>query len=223
MSYEMRIKEEKVDLARLAPNPWNHNEQSDFMQERLGRSLEKYGQVAEIIVREKPDGKLEIIDGEHRYRELVAKKATLALVNNLGEVSDDDARLLTAVMNELRGDRNPSKLSRLLNSLKGSIDWGEIAEVLPFTAIEMENILAIADDLPKPPKEKDGASEGDGKPTAWVDIKLSVHQDVMPEVKEMMAKAKTKLRITKEPDEALENGRLLKVLLGHGGGEHETA
>ena len=222
MPYDMRIKEEIVDLARLVPNPWNHNEQTEFMQQKLGKSLEAYGQVAEIIVREKPDGKLEIIDGEHRYKELLAKKAGRVLVNNLGPVSEDDARLLTAVMNELRGDRNPTKLSRLLNSLKTSAaDWTELTDVLPFTAIEMENLLSLAGDLPKAPKEP---ADGDGekKPTAWVDVKLMIHQDEMHVIKAMISKAKAKLKIEKEPDEALENGKLWKMLLGHGGGIHEA-
>ncbi len=224
MSYEMRINEEIVDIDRLVPNPWNHNEQTEFMQEKLGNSLEMYGQVAEVIVREKPDGNLEIIDGEHRWKELVIQKEEKILVNNLGEVSDDDARLLTAVMNELRGNRNPSKLSRLLNSLKDSADWRDMTEVLPFTMIELENILAIADDLPKDPKPKgDGDGDGERKPTSWVDIKISVHQDAIPEVKGMMAEAKTKLGISSEPDEALENGKLLKVLLKHGKGGEDAS
>lgn len=216
MTYHTRINEEIVEVSRLRPNPWNHNEQTPFMQEKLGNSLDAYGQVAEIIVREMPDGILEIIDGEHRWKELVDKKEKQALVNNLGVVSGDDARLLTAVMNELRGNRNPSKLSRLLNSLKESSDWGEMTDVLPFTEIELENILALADDLPKAPKDKgEGAGEGI-KPAGWVDIKISVHQDDMPQIKEMMVEAKEKLGVSAQPDEALENGNLLKVLLGHG-------
>jgi len=222
MSYEIKINEQIVDTSRLRPNPWNYNEQSEFMQQKLGRSLDRYGQVAEIIVREKPDGTLQIIDGEHRYKELVAKSEPTALVNNLGEVSEDDARLLTAVMNELRGSRNPSKLSRLLNSLSGSTDWDEITQVLPFTEVELENLMAIADDAPKEPKEAVG--DGDGKkPMAWVDVKVSVHQDHLDEVKTMMSQAKVKLGIGAEPDEALENGKLLKVLLKHGVVDHETA
>jgi hypothetical protein len=215
MPYEIKINEQIVEVSRLKPNPWNHNEQTEFMQSKLGKSLEAYGQVAEIIARENADGTLEIIDGEHRYLELVAKGESQALVNNLGAVSDDDARLLTAVMNELRGDRNPSKLSRLLNSLRDSEDWTDITDVLPFTDIEMENLLAIAGDLPKTPKEKVG--DGEGKPIAWVDIKLSIHQDAIESVKAMMREGKTKLGISPEPDEALENGKLLKVLFKHGG------
>lgn len=221
MSYSMRINEQIVDISRLVPNPWNNNEQTDFMQQKLGNSLERYGQVAEVLVREKPDGSLEIIDGEHRWKELAAKGETQALVNNLGDVSEDDARLLTLVMNELRGNRNPSKLSRLLKSLQDSAEWSGITEVLPFTDIELENIMLIADDAPKLPKEKTG--EGEGKPKAWVDIKIAVHQDEIVHVKDMMAEAKAKLGVSVEPDPALENGKLLKVLLGHGMVKDETA
>lgn len=216
MSYDIKIDEQKIPVSKLRPNPWNHNEQTEFMQQKLGASLTKYGQVAEIIVRETIDGTFEIIDGEHRYKELLALGEAEALVNNLGVVPDDDARLLTAVMNELRGTRNPTKLSRLLNSLKESPEWGDITEVLPFTAIELENILEIASDVGKFTKKDDSDGEGEAPPVAWVDIKLSVHQDIIDEVKSMMLTAKKSLGVSAEPDEALENGKLLKILLGHG-------
>ena len=212
--FELRVNEEITDIERLKPNPWNHNEQSEFMQEKLGKSLELFGQVAEIIVREKDDY-LEIIDGEHRYLELIEAGETKVLVNNLGVVPDDDAKLLTAVMNELRGDRNPTKLSLLLNSLSETSDWDELIDVLPFTTVELDNLMKIASDIPKEPSKKT-LGDGDGKPTLWVDMKVSVHEDEWSDVKELMRTAKTKLGVSKEPDEALENGRLLKILLGHG-------
>lgn len=213
--YNLRIKEEHVDIARLHPNSWNPNEQTDFMQQKLGASLDFYGQVAEILVRE-IDGQLEIIDGEHRYRELLTKGVKKVLVNNLGEVSDDDARLLTVAMNELHGDRDPLKLSRVLNSLQKSANWGELSLVLPFGEAELENILQLSVDIP--PVKKAPPEDGEkGTPTVWVDINLSILKEDLLQVKTWMLEAKKQLGIASEPDPALENGKLLKLLLGHGG------
>ena len=64
---EIRINAIEVDTKDLVPNTWNYNEQTEFMQGKLGKSLEKFGQVAEILVRESGD-KYETIDGEHRYK-----------------------------------------------------------------------------------------------------------------------------------------------------------
>jgi len=217
VEYDLKIKEEQVDISRLKPNPWNPNEQTEFMQEKLGRSLDAYGQVAEIIVRESPDGQLEIIDGEHRYKELLAKGVKTVLVNNLGAVSEDDARLLTAAMNELHGDRDPLKLSRVLNSLQKSQNWDDISLLLPFTEIELDNLLQLSTDV-FVKKESGHEKDSDaGTPTAWVDIKLSIPKENLLQIKTWMADVKKQLGIASEVDLALENGKLLTVLLKRGG------
>lgn len=208
---EIKINCHTVPIDSLRANSWNPNEQGDFMRERLNRSLKKFGQCAEVICREAEDGVLEIIDGEHRWVEAKAAGATQIEVNNLGKVPADKARLLTMVMNELHGDRNPLKLSQLLNDLKNDLAWEAYEPILPFSALEMKNLLDMAGEGDAPPFEKKGSDGGDGG--KWVDLKVMVDGDHLGEVLDMIELAKRSLKIEKRPDQALENGALLKSLV----------
>lgn len=206
-----------LDIDSLAPNPWNPNEESDFMQEKLGASLEKFGQVAEVLVRELPDGRYEIIDGEHRWKEMKAAGAEKILVNNLGKVTDSDAKLLTMAANELHGNRNPVKLAKILRDLEKEDDWKEIAAIMPYNEIEMSNLLDIDPDAEAPPEFGEPPEKGkDGKAIdgrAWVDIKVSVRREQYPEIERHLAEAKKTLGIATRPDKALERGEILKKLV----------
>lgn len=141
----MKIRQElqEVDLSLLVPNTWNYNEQSEEMLEKTKDNLKEFGQMRPIVVRES-NGKFEIINGFHRWlscKELGFKKV---LINNLGKVSDKEAKLLTILLNELKGNPNAVKLAKLIDTLYGSDAWQDIARLLPFGDDEIENFRKIA-------------------------------------------------------------------------------
>jgi len=210
-----------VSIDDLEPNPWNPNEESDFMQEKLLGSLKRFGQVAEVLVRQKSSGAYEIVDGEHRWKQMKLAGATKVLVNDLGIISDEDAKMLTMVANELHGGRNPVRLAKILRDLEKEDNWADIVALMPYNSIELENLLDIDPKTPEPaafsspPTGKEGERTGGSSsstPKAWVDIKLSVHRDQYPEVEKMLSEAKHNLGIETRPDKALENGEILKKL-----------
>lgn len=209
------INEIVLDIDDLEPNPWNPNEESEFMRERLAGSLKKYGQVAEVLVREIPGAKYQIIDGEHRWRKIKKAGGKEILANNLGKISEEDAKMLTMVANELHGNRNPVRLAKILRDLQRESDWKEIAAILPYTEIEIENLLDIDPDAAPPPeffeastRKKPGADD-----QSWVDIKLSIPAEKASTVESMLESVKRKMKIKSRPDKALENGELLKKIL----------
>ena len=211
---ELNFSEETIPIEKITPNPWNPNEQDEFMRERLSKSMGRYGQVVEIIVRETTDGSYEIIDGEHRYKEALAQGKTELIVNNLGKVSDDRAKILTMAMNEIHGDRDALKLSRLLNDISEDENWSVFAEIVPFSALELKTILALADDIEGPPLKKDEENEGDhGSTEVWVDLKIAINEEKFDQVRNLMEMAKTLLKIEKQADPSLENGEILKKLV----------
>jgi len=218
---EYKTNEKIVSINTLDPNPWNPNEETDFMQEKLSGSLEAFGQVAEVLVRKLSSGRYEIIDGEHRWKRMKLSGATEILVNDLGTVSDDDAKMLTMVANELHGNRNPVRLAAILRDLEMEGNWKDIASIMPYNTIELENLLDIDPGIPEPPEfspshgkehEKTGGSDPFKTPKAWIDIKLSIHKDQYPDVEKLLKGAKENLGVKTKPDKALENGEILKKL-----------
>lgn len=133
----------KVAKSQLLPNPWNPNKTSKRQQEAIAESLNLYGQVLEILVRpsKQQPGKYEILDGEHRYQELNDS----IFVNVIHDLSDGDAKKLTIVLNETRGQADKLELSQLLAEIEEELGDDAIA-ALPYDLDEYEELLKLAQD-----------------------------------------------------------------------------
>lgn len=183
--------EEIVDIKKVVPNKYNPNEMSDFLFLREKRSIEKFGFVLPIIVREKGD-ELVIIDGEHRLlamRELHAEGVKIyttpkkdvvipkgkVCIKNLGEVSDVFARQMTIVMNELQGEADTIKKADLIKGLSDEVQFADLAELLPYPEDELKNYIDLSDfDWEDYKSGEDTRPEDD---SSWVTLKFRMAQD----------------------------------------------
>jgi ParB-like chromosome segregation protein Spo0J len=128
----------KLLKTQITPNDYNPNKTTQRQQEAIAESLEKYGQLLEIVVRPDPNnkGKYLIIDGEHRYNELDDE----VFVNVVHGLSDADAKKLTVIFNETRGEADPIELANLLASLQDELD--DLGVGLPYTKDELNDLLS---------------------------------------------------------------------------------
>lgn len=143
----------------IEPNPWNPNVTSDRVNEAIGESLESYGQIIEILVRPHPNkqGKYQLIDGEHRLKQLILKKKELAIASIIYNLSDADAKKLTIILNETRGQADRVELSKVLGDINKDLGE-ETIKGLPYNQEELNELINLskfdwdefADDKPKP-------------------------------------------------------------------------
>lgn len=144
----------QVAPSALRPNPWNPNEMDEVTRGKVRASLERFGQVAEVLVRQvgpdnppgcgqRPVAGLEIIDGEHRWHQLRAAGAATAEVRNLGPVPDPEAKQLTVILNELNGAPSPARLGALLKELEAAGALPAAAEVLPYSESEVDRLMSL--------------------------------------------------------------------------------
>ena len=183
--------EEIVDITRLVPNSYNPNEQSSFIYLREKRSIEKFGFVMPVLVREVGD-KLIIVDGEHRYRamrEIHAEGIDIfttpekdhkiprgkIAVKNLGVISDVYAKQLTILMNSLHGEDDTIKRSELIKGLADEVDFADLADLLPFPEDELKNLIELADFDWEDYKSGDETRPEDDE--RWVTLKFRMAQD----------------------------------------------
>jgi hypothetical protein len=124
--------EQRVPVGELQPNNWNPNRMDEFMYQKELASIRSFGFVDPITVRLMPDGRFEILDGEHRWRAAQELGMKMIPVWNLGDVPDAVAKQLTIVLNETRGHADESKLSALLTDLMESESAVDLMETLPF-------------------------------------------------------------------------------------------
>ena len=122
-----------VSIDLVIPNQFNPNIQSKAMIEKGIQSVKEFGMMGSIIVRENC-GYYEIVDGEHRWKYLKELNYTEIPVESLGEIDEDKLKILTVMLNNLRGKDDIEKRAKIFESLSA----GQL-QLMPFTAEEIEN------------------------------------------------------------------------------------
>lgn len=119
----------RVRLADVRPNAWNPNVMSDELAAALNRTMERFGYRQFVLIRPAEEG-WEIVDGEHRWKQLLEQHGPGGRVWMLEQDLDErDARLSTIAMNHTRGADDPVRLARLVIALRDEFD-------VPFDEIE---------------------------------------------------------------------------------------
>lgn len=133
-------KRQKVPIRKVKPNTWNPNKQSDFMFDKAKKSIEKNGMIDPVLVRETPGEEYEIIDGEHRWRACKELGFTEIIIENAGEIDIKTAKLLTLLMNNIKGEDDVLKRAEILKQLNN----GQ-RSLFPATEKEIKEILDLLD------------------------------------------------------------------------------
>ncbi|UUZ75500.1 ParB/RepB/Spo0J family partition protein [Polaromonas sp. P1(28)-13] len=140
----------------LKPNPWNTNHVSSENEAKIDVSVKRFGMFKPVLVRELPDGTLQIIGGQHRVESAIRLKLPTVPYHNLGVISDNKAKEIGLVDNGRYGADDVLQLAELLEGL-GGID--DIAAFMPYSDTELTSIFSSVnielDDLDLP--DDDGA------------------------------------------------------------------
>lgn len=188
---EIKGKIQEVSIESLSANIWNPNIQTDFIFDKELTSIKNHGFIDPILVREK-EGRLEIIDGEHRYKAAKTLGIKKVSVNNLGEISDENAKQLTILMNEVRGKADKTKMGELLKDLQTSLPFEDLVLNLPYSDIEIQSMIGqvsldwdqIASDVTSKASESDEQKEG------WKKIEIRVPIEIHDAFKDQLSRFK---------------------------------
>lgn len=136
-----------VDIAvdRLLPALWNPNMLGTEMAQKLRNSLEKYGQVENLVVRPVGSGMYEVIGGNHRLRILTDSGVSLAPCVVV-DVTDSDARLLAQALNRVQGEDDIGLKAELLRDILGSMTREEALSILPESAATLRELETLGQD-----------------------------------------------------------------------------
>lgn len=130
-----------VSKEKLHPNPWNPNKMIERAEAALQESVKEFGQVGEILVRPHPEieGEYQIIDGEHRFSVLPES----VFCNVIHDLPDTQAKKLTLIMNETRGQNDKIALSQLLTDLETDLGLEDLQTGLPFELSELNDLIEL--------------------------------------------------------------------------------
>lgn len=128
-----------VDIEKVVPNKWNPNSQNEKIFAKEILSIKTHGFVQPILVREIADV-YEIIDGEHRWRACKEAGYTEIKVESMGYISDEQAKILTINLNNLRGQDDPLKRAEILKSISQG-QW----QLFPFDEKAIQEEIKLLD------------------------------------------------------------------------------
>ncbi len=141
----------EIEIAKIVPNPYQPRMTFDQKGlETLAQSIKSHGLMQPIVVRSRPDGKMELIAGERRLR--AATLAGLVKIPVIIKETDNNGMMEYALLENLqREDLNPIEkaqaYSRLLTEF--SLTQEAISEKMGMDRSSVANTLRLLH-LPKP-------------------------------------------------------------------------
>lgn len=179
-----------VNADDLLPNPWNPNRMTGAMYEKARESIETYGFIDPLTVREIGYDKYQIIDGEHRFNVGREIGMTEFPCVNLGLIDDARAKKLTIILNELHGQADPDRMGTLLQDILDDTSLDDLLVALPYDEAILSGFLGR--ELPDLTPLKSGPPPTSGESTdkiAWVERLYRLPKDAALVVDEALEKA----------------------------------
>jgi hypothetical protein len=133
-----------VWLDEVTFNAWNPNRMDGWMYARAVESIETFGMIDPILVRELPNGNYEVIDGEHRAKACLDLEQPIP-AHSVGIIPDALAKKMTIALNEVHGTASPIEMGKLLDDLLTSMPLDDLLEGLPFSPETVKAFTATAD------------------------------------------------------------------------------
>jgi ParB family chromosome partitioning protein len=132
-----------VEIGKLKENEWNPNEMTDSVFNHLKAEVQRVGFIDPVTARK--NGKiLEIIDGAHRVR--IAKEVGLTEVPVIIlEMDEDEAKLQTINLNQIKGEINPVKFAKLLQDLELRVKMEDLQKYLNMPMEQIESYKMLLD------------------------------------------------------------------------------
>jgi len=200
----IRINEQLVDIDLIQPNAFNPKKSIEESEEnknqfiQIKKSITNHGLNDLFLVREIENGKFELIDGFHRWaacKELGIKKVK---VNNLGKISDIEAKKRLLFREKAKIPVDFSKEALLVKDIYEAVqDVNVMVEQLPYDSKLIESKLELVDfdweafekNNQKQTKiAKEAKPEEEKKEVAKYIFRMKLKNDDHKKLKEAMAK-----------------------------------
>lgn len=130
----------------LLEAPWNYKKDDDFKSEKLRNNIKRNGQIENIHVRELDTGYYEVVNGNHRLKDMRLLGKEFVFCYDHGKIMLDEAKRIAVETNETRFDTDDVKLAALLEELKNAFDDDDLDLTLPFTEEELDSLKDLLDD-----------------------------------------------------------------------------
>lgn len=175
---------------QLEANPWNPNRMTAAMYAKILESIQEYGMVDPLTVREIDNTRYQIIDGENRWRGATDLGYTEFDVTVIEGMTDAQARKLTIIMNELHGQADPDKMGDLLADILSLSSLEELMIAMPYDEAVLAGYLQTPLPQLPPLKPLPGKPPTSESKEPWAERLFKMPKTVALIVDEALEKAK---------------------------------
>lgn len=132
----------ELALESITAAGWNPNNMDGEMRERLRRSIQRFGLVVPLVVREVATGSYETVGGAQRLaaaREMNIDYIPCVVV----EADDAEARLLSQCLNRIAGEDDLGLRAELMREVLAVLPAKQVLSLLPETADSLQALAAM--------------------------------------------------------------------------------
>jgi hypothetical protein len=129
----------------LEKAPWNYKTDDEDKKNKLKGNLRQNGVLENIVVREMPNGKYEVVNGNHRLDAIRELSIEVVPAYNLGVVSEKKAKRIAIELNETHFDPDSLKLAGVIKELVDEYSIDDLEETMPYNKQEIEDYQKLLD------------------------------------------------------------------------------
>lgn len=137
-----------IPLTQLVPASWNSNTMSLSTISKLAMSVERFGLVEPLVVRDIGDREFEIIGGSHRFQILEETNAVDAPCL-IVEADDASARLLSQALNNIAGEEDPVMQAESFRRILAKFSETDVLSMLPETSESLAELSSLGSLTPE--------------------------------------------------------------------------
>lgn len=170
-----------VPIEMVDEAPWNYKENDDEQSKVLAANLKRNGQIENVIIREKDDGRFEMVNGNHRLVAMRTLGAKRVFACNKGKITEHEAKRIAIETNETRFQTDQLKLGKIMAELGSTFGFAELAETMPWTQQNLELMAQLESfswDQYKATEGSEGGSGGVSQEEPFEEMKYYVPKTV---------------------------------------------
>ena len=129
----------------LVKAEWNYKVEDENSSKKLRENLKRVGQTETIHVRLLHTGYFEVVNGNHRYDEMIALGRKTVIAYDHGQITKEEAFRRCLETNEKWFDTDNVQLGRMMKQLSESASIDDLITTMPFSEEEINNFKKLAE------------------------------------------------------------------------------
>lgn len=132
-----------IPVELLDKAPWNVKDEDEAQSKALAANMARNGVIVNSIVRALPNGRYELVDGNHRLDAYESVGVEEVMCFNLGDKTEPEAQRIAIEINETRFPTNEVRLAQAMEVLSVEFGLDDLEATMPYTRQDLEDLVEM--------------------------------------------------------------------------------